>query len=254
MPGYYVHLASSNPLARKSRSFVCGVEAPDLLKTYFKSYGLVGAKKKYDAIKTNEMPDFSSFRCRLQQEEQNGIPEGMHYGWSSSPDIFCYWNSLTLEQKKNPFYIGYLWHLLTDLLLYTYLDIDAKFVEFNAKHSNDKNLQFLVEQEVKKLHTDWDITNAKIRDTYGDVLIPPEIRELGIVKFINCNRTSYVDWDVMKSIIDYMRSFNPLMENLEEVIPTVMRALPDSKACITQNELDEKLTLSRTLHIKKKNE
>ena len=36
MPGYYVHLAVSNKEVRKDRSFVLGVEIPDLLKKYVK--------------------------------------------------------------------------------------------------------------------------------------------------------------------------------------------------------------------------
>ena len=38
MPGYYIHLASSNEKALKNRSFVLGVEAPDMLKKHVKVY------------------------------------------------------------------------------------------------------------------------------------------------------------------------------------------------------------------------
>lgn len=130
MPGYYVHLAASNKKARKNRSFVIGVETPDLLKKYLVLFGLDGAREKYNSIKTIKMPDFSYFETRVQQTENNINTDGMHYGWSSNPDIMCYWDSLTKNERNNPFYIGYLWHLLTDLFMYKYLDIENKFNRF----------------------------------------------------------------------------------------------------------------------------
>ena len=116
MPGYYVHLASCNKEARKNRSFVCGVEVPDLLKKYYQLYGLEGTKEKYNLIKTPEMPDFKVLSPRVQQQETNLGQDGMHYGWSSNPDYKCFLNNLSDSDKNNPFYRGYLWHLLTDLL------------------------------------------------------------------------------------------------------------------------------------------
>ncbi len=245
MPGYYIHLAASNPLARKNRSFVCGVEVPDLLKNYLKSSGISGAKEKYNVIKTSNMPDFSYFELRIQQKEKSGSNDGLHYGLSSNPDIICFWNSLTDEQKKNPFYIGYLWHLLTDLLMYKCLDIDKKFSEFMSKHTGDENLSKLQKQEVNKLHTDWNKTNAKIREKYPDVILPPEVEELGIVKFINDNQIDYVDWDIIKSLTDYMRLFNPLNEDVNMIIETIINLLPDSKSPDVKDTLSKNLVLSR---------
>ncbi len=121
MPGYYVHLAASNYIARNNRSFVCGLETPDLLKKYYKLYGLAGVREKYKKLKTEDMPDFTYFETRVQQKETMENNNGLHYGLSSRPDVVSYWNSLTNDQKQNPFYIGYLWHLLTDLLMYKYL-------------------------------------------------------------------------------------------------------------------------------------
>lgn len=68
MPGYYVHLATCRPEMRKIISFVHGVEAPDILKKYFKLYGLSGAKEKYNStLKTASMPDFQQFEERIQR-------------------------------------------------------------------------------------------------------------------------------------------------------------------------------------------
>ena len=75
------------------------------------------------------MPDFLYFESRIQQEESNSSRDGMHYGWSSNPDVIYFWN-ITNEENRNPFYIGYLWYLLTDLIMYKYLDIKKNLVIF----------------------------------------------------------------------------------------------------------------------------
>lgn len=244
MPGYYVHLAASNQNARKNRSFVFGVEMPDLLKSYFKLYGLDNTRKKYNSIKTLEMPDFSYFETRVQQQENNLSNSGMHYGWSSSPDIMCYWNSLTKYEKQNPFYIGYLWHLLTDLFMYKYLDIETKFNYFAEQHKYDKNISELMTVEYEKLHSDWDKTNAKIKSIYPDVVLTPEIVELDVVKFINDDHTDYIDWNIIKSITDYMRIINPLEQDISTIIDEIMTLLPKQND-YSAGTLCKKLTLSK---------
>ena len=227
MPGYYVHIAASNQKARQNRSFVYGVEMPDLLKTHLKLYGLEGTKEKYNSIKTKDMPDFSYFESRVQQQENNLNNNGMHYGYSSNPNIMCYWDSLTKNEKQNPFYIGYLWHLLTDLIIYKYLNIENQLSMFVKQHEGDENIKELIEIEKKKLHNDWDKTNAKIKSTYPDVILTPEIIELNIIKFINDNQTYYIDWNIIKTIIDYMRSINPLTQDINRIIDEIMFLLPE---------------------------
>lgn len=245
IPGYYVHLATVNPKVRENRSFIYGVEMPDLLKKYFKTYGLNGAKEKYESIKTNEMPDFSTFKLRIQQTEKSNCRDGLHYGLSSNPDFMYFWNNLNEEQKKNPFYIGYLWHLLTDLLMYTYLDIEAKIDRFTKVHADSENLFELKNLEYKKLHNDWNKTNSKICDMYPDVILPPEIQELGIVKFVNEGQLSYVDWKVIQSLINYMRAFNPLEEDINAIIENFINLLPQVKSDDFKEPLSKKLVLCR---------
>ena len=222
MPGYYVHLAVSNKEVRKDRSFVLGVEIPDLLKKYVKLYGLDGARIKYNSIKTTKMPEFSYFESRVQQQENNLSNNGMHYGWSSNPDIMCYWNSLGKCEKQNPFYIGYLWHLLTDLFMYKYLDIEGKLNHFAEQHKADKNISELIKLEHKKLHNDWDKINAKIITIYPDVVLTSEVLELDLVKFINDDELTYVDWNIIKAITDYMRTINPLNQEIDKIIDEIM--------------------------------
>lgn len=241
MPGYYIHLATINPLTRRNKSFVYGVEMPDILKNYLRNYGLTGAKAKYNSLKTKVMPDFSYFELRVQEKEINGQNFGLHYGVSSNPNINNFWYNLTSEQKQNPFFKGYLWHLLTDLLMYKYLEIERKTAYFISQNKDVKNLEELKKQEKDKLHADWDKTNAKILKDYPDVTIPLEISELKIIKFINDNQINYVDWEIVKSLIDYLRLFNPLKEDIDIIIEKIINLLPNP------NTLDIKDTLSRKL-------
>ena len=152
-----MHFASCNPKCLKNRSFVCGVETPDLLKKYYSLYGINGAKEKYNEIKQIDMPSFDVFKERIVQKENKDSSVGMHYGTSSNPNISLFWNSLSMEEKNNPFYIGYLWHLLTDLYMYKNLDIKNKL--------SKKGISF----DLNTLHRDWDKTNSKIRDAYNNV-------------------------------------------------------------------------------------
>lgn len=228
MPGYYVHLASCNPSALKNKSFVRGIELPDLLKKYYESYGIEGTRAKYNNLKTNEMPDFSYFESRIKQAESKNNNGGLHYGLSSNPDCFLFWNSLTFEQKKNPFYIGYLWHLLTDFLFYKCLDIESKF-EDNLKKYLNINYSEFEKDEIKKLHEDWDKINYMICKEYPDVELPEEILELGIVKFINHSKFNYVDYDTIKFLLNYLRKYNPISQSVDDIIIDIMNSFPNLK-------------------------
>lgn len=220
MPGYYIHLASSSEESRKNRSFVYGLEAPDLLKKYYKDNGLEWTKEKYKQIKTPDMPDFSCFEARIQEKESILNNAGMHYGVSSNPDISHFWNTLSVIEKQNPFYIGYLWHLLTDLMIYKYLNIEEKLN--NSATNNEKNTNL---EELQKLHSDWDKINTKVRTTYRDVILTPEVIELNVVKFISDTHTYYVDWNIIKSVTDYLRTYNPLIQNIDIIIENIMNMI-----------------------------
>ena len=206
-----MHFASCNPKCLKNRSFVCGVETPDLLKKYYSLYGINGAKEKYNEIKQIDMPSFDVFKERIVQKENKDSSVGMHYGTSSNPNISLFWNSLSMEEKKNPFYIGYLWHLLTDLYMYKNLDIKNKL--------SKKGISF----DLNTLHRDWDKTNSKIRDAYNNVKLPKEIKDLNIVGFIDNEDTNYIKWDELKKLIDNLRKYNPLENNIDDIIKTLTK-------------------------------
>ncbi len=245
MPGYYAHLATVNPVVSKNRSFIYGVEMPDLLKKSYKLAGLIYAEEKYPLLPIQDMRFFSFFEERVQQDaDDKDSTNGLHYGWSSSPDIYLFWNSLSSNQKNNSFFIGYLWHLLGDKLVYSWLDIEGKFNSFLEQHKNDPNLSTLMELEYKKLHNDWDKLNALIRDRYPDVILTPEVIELDFVKYDYDSHMDYVDWNIVKKIIDYMRSINPLEEDMEIIINEFMSFLPEETDC-SIDTLNKKLKLSR---------
>ena len=93
------------------------------------------------------------------------------------------------------------------------------------KGKSQEEITELKKQEVKKLHDDWNKTNQKIKDTYLDVSITPEVEELGVVQFIEEGPLFYVDWDALKQTIDYLRSFDPLYGNMDAIIAIIMQNL-----------------------------
>lgn len=224
MPGYYLHFAACNKETLKNRTFVLGVEAPDILKKHVKFYGGIReANIKYDSIRTSEMPQYSELQERIMQKETAYNNDGLHYGLSSNPDVKAFWSSLSEEQKKNPFYRGYVWHLLTDAIMYKRLKIDEKFQNVLKKNQDDNlNIEEIKKIEVKKLHADWDKTNAKVRDTYPNISLTDEVKELGVVKFIDEGNLDYVDWPTLKEIIDYLRTFDPIKGDMEKMIEDVL--------------------------------
>lgn len=76
-------------------------------------------ERKIFILRTSEMPDYNKLLPRIQQKETASNNEGLHYGLSSNPDIKTCWKSLSEAQKANPFYRGYVWHLLTDAICCT---------------------------------------------------------------------------------------------------------------------------------------
>lgn len=225
MPGYYLHLASCGGHSLENRSFVLGVEAPDILKKHVKVYGGIdAAHAKYNELRTDQMPEYSELQPRIQQKEKANSNDGLHYGISSQPNVKACWHALSETQKMNPFYKGYVWHLLTDAIMYRRLDIEAKFQKVLEENQSCKNIEAFMNEEVKKLHADWDKTNALVRDTYPEVLLTDEVKELGVVQFVNEGDLTYIDWPLIKATIDYLRTFDPLNNNMESIIEKVLNS------------------------------
>ena len=226
MPSYYLHLAACGGQTLKNRSFVLGVEAPDILKKHVKFCGGIdGAHAKYDSLRTSEMPMYSELQPRILQKETANSNEGLHYGLSSQPDVKACWAGYSDAQKANPFYRGYVWHLLTDAIMYGRLDIDAKFQKVLNENKDYPDMDSFRKGEVKKLHSDWDKTNSHVRDTYPEVILPDEVKELGVVQFISEGELVYVDWPLLKETIDYLRTFDPLNCDMDAIIKTVLSSI-----------------------------
>ena len=226
MPGYYLHFAACGGDSLKNRSFVLGVEAPDILKKHVKVCGgIEAAHAKYDSLRANEMPEYSELQSRILQKERADSNEGLHYGLSSKPDIMACWSGLSEKQKTNPFYRGYVWHLLTDAIMYGRLNIDAKFMKVLQENEGNPNLEEVKMQERRKLHADWDKTNALVRDTYPEITLPEEVQELGVVQFIEKGDLVYVDWHILKDTIEYLRTFDPLYGNMNSIIKDVLGSI-----------------------------
>ncbi len=225
MPGYYLHLAACGGQSLQNRSFVLGVEAPDILKKHVMFCGgIEEAHAKYDSLRTNEMPEYSELLPRIKQKETASSNEGLHYGVSSHPDVKACWSSYPEIHKTNPFYRGYVWHLLTDAIIYKRLDIDTKFQKVLVENPGHLELEALKKCEVEKLHADWNKINARVREAYPNVILPDEIKELGLVQFITEGELVYVDWLLLKETIDFLRNFDPLYDDMDAIIETVLNS------------------------------
>lgn len=223
MPGYYIHLAACGGHSLENRSFVLGVEAPDMLKKHVKIYGGIdAARAKYNELRTDEMPEYIELQPRIQQDETANSNDGLHYGCSSRPGVKACWQGLSKEQKANPFYRGYVWHLLTDTIMYRRLNIEVKFVNVLKKNKDCQDLEAFWNSELEKLHMDWNKINAFVRDSYPEVSLTDEIKELGVVQFITDGELFYVEWSLIKETIDYLRTFDPLNGDMEMIIESVL--------------------------------
>ena len=217
MPGYLVHYATVKPELLVNRSFMLGVEAPDILKKHLKIYGIDGARCKYNWIKTSIMPNYARFEKRILESETISSTTGLHYGTSSNPNVWLCWNELLEEEKNNLFFRGYIWHLLTDYIIYKRLEITKKFTESLIQFKDAPNLEELQKKAKNKLHTDWDKTNSKVKATYPEVVLPEEVIELDVVKYVDSGELTYVDWLVLKSTIDFLRTFDPVNATSSEM-------------------------------------
>lgn len=223
MPGYFLHFAACGGQSLENRTFVLGVEAPDILKKHVKVFGTDGARAKYEAMRTSDTPEYSELEVRIHQKESSGSTKGLHYGVSSSPNVREFWNSLSDYQKNNPFYRGYAWHLLTDAITYGRLNIDEKFNRFIEANKDSPNIEELKMNEIKKLHDDWDKLNARVRDTYPGLFITEEVKGLGVIKFITKGDLVYVDWNLLRNTIDYLRTFDPIKGDMDVIIENILK-------------------------------
>ena len=214
MPGYLIHFASCYPGSLSSQSFRIGVEAPDLLKTYYKRFGLNGARKKWETLRISGIPSFERFEKRVQQPPLKGSSDGLHFGKSSSPDLNAFWNSLSMPEQYSPFWRGYLWHLVTDKVFYKKLNIESLFKKKMAEAHGKNSL----EHARAELHKDWDRTNSIVLARFPHLCIPLEIQELNVINFIEDRNFCYVSELILIDTIEYLRKFDPLSDGIWHTI------------------------------------
>ena len=207
MPGYLIHLAACPKSESNNREYIWGIEAPDILKKWYKLWGIDGCREKYNSIKTSGMPDFSRLEGRIHEKEQVGTSSGLHFGVSSSPDLLAFWNWLDHKEIAMPFWHGYSFHLLTDAIVYSRLKIEEQFqrnLAIAKKNNPQIDSKAFMAAETSQLHADWDRINAIIRDRYG-VSPTPEVEELGVVKYCSEGQLKYVEPEIIIATIDFLR-------------------------------------------------
>lgn len=216
MPGYLLHLAACKPDLLENESFRKGVEAPDLLKKWVAKFGLDEARKKYASWKEIDMPSFSFFEERaLAKDDDQAM--GLHYGYSSNPDLVAFLDMLPKGDEKNPFWRGYFWHLVTDKIMYTWLNIGKTYKRKIQRLMKEGYSEDVEKNEKKRLHDDWDRINKLVLEEFN-VSLPPEIEELNIVKFINDGQPlTYIKWEEVKQIIKVLRTMQSLTRDLNNV-------------------------------------
>ena len=217
MPGYLLHLAACKPALLENESFRKGVEAPDLLKKWVSKLGFNEGRRKYSSWKEPDMPPSYCFFEERALAKDDDQKKGLHYGYSSDPDLTAFLDTLSKDDQDNPFWRGYFWHLVTDKIMYSWLNVGESYKQgllnlMNAGHARED----VEKTEKKKLHDDWDRTNELVREKFNiSMPLPPEIEELNIVKFINDGQPlTYISWDKVELAIELLRAMNPLKEEM----------------------------------------
>ena len=91
-----------------------------------------------------------------------------------------------------------------------------EIAEIKLPDLNAYTVEEAMKIETKKLHDDWDRTNQKIHLEYPEIILPPEIDELGVVKFVDDGKPlTYVDWEVINKSIKFLRLFDPILNDLK---------------------------------------
>lgn len=225
MHSYAVYLAACSPAVLDNRSFVTGCLLPNLLKAKYKSDGFEAARDFYLSCQTEDMPNFEeAFASRVRQKERFSHTSGMHFGRETFPHVNVFWGELDPSEKNNPFWKGYLWHLITDAIVNFRLGIEEKLKkcldnQFVLTSSSYEVLQL----QTRLLSEDWNKVDCKLR------LLFPYIEEVPVAKDLNLFQTSsierelmFLDWDVMENTLTYLRSFNPFAGHVGGMIEEIM--------------------------------
>ena len=198
MPGYKVHDATGDPEKMGNLSYRKGLNAPD----YFKG-GYIRTHKDYinyfEGCEFNEIISYDEFS---EISKNPHLMDNPHE--TRNPSIIRFVN-LPYVDLQNPFWQGYLVHLVGDKMFYG----SEKYMNFTKFEADIANIQ-KKEEAFRLLHNDWDVTNAIVEEEFHIPLLP-EIEDLGIVGYMRGD-TAYIN---ANSIIDFIREVRKITKNMD---------------------------------------
>ena len=159
------------------------------------------------------------------QKERLGSSFGMHFGKKLCPNVKAFWNWVPDSQKANPFWRGYLWHLISDRVINPRLNINQKIKTLSeTKKISQKELGTFMQEEVTPiLEKDLHKVNILLSDAYSDVQMTPEVEELGITLHAYPDmELSFIDWNVFIQSVGWLRSYDPLAPNIDDTIEEIL--------------------------------
>ena len=206
MPGYLIHLASSNEELRKNSLSFKGLVAPDLWKKE------TPTEEEYREFFAGETFPPSYEQVLLLCDAAHG---GTHFGSKFSDTNHADLNKIVelFSNKKlnsiNPFFTGYFQHLLVDKLFYKDTSICDQ-EQFDADFSTDKDTA------MNTLHIDWDKINQSIVTAYPEIRssvpkLPAKARSR--IGFVN-GKPVYINPVSLRAFIEKMQKFKTLDEIL----------------------------------------
>ncbi len=203
MPGYFAHIACASVALRSSRLAFKGLIAPDVWKLAPPTEEAYHAffRDCRECPEGHEVPAYEDILL-LCSERHSGTHFGEKAGVTNHTNLALFGELFTSGRldATNPFYIGYLHHLRTDIDFYA--DSTACDHEtFNRDKAQDKKWA------MDTLHADWDKTNRFICEWYPEVpdtvsLLPPSAQR--IIRFVD-GAPHYIKPDGMHVFIERMR-------------------------------------------------
>lgn len=252
MPGAKVHDATGTKEKMTSILYRLGLNAPDDLKGLSKYYGdnpqqLVDRYSQYQlsdeekrmlptAKQLNFLRNITHLTPPIFKEKNGKKTIVQHTDRAELAEILqgkgSKFGDLSFMDLNNPFWQGYVTHLVGDRIVYGTDDcVDmTKFVE------DSKNPSIGPEEARTRLHADWDCINQILEDEFGiDIL--PHIEEKGIVKYID-DVPTYVNRDALIDAIDTVRGITSEMD-MKSIVEKVDAYFAKLKPKANENELSK---------------
>ena len=248
MPGAKVHDATGTKEKMGNILYRIGLNAPDDLKGLPKYYGndiqqLINQYISQYKLSNEEIielptveqletlknithlapPTFSKKngeRIMVQHTDRAELKEIIRGRCSKFGD-------LSFIDLNNPFWQGYVTHLVGDRIIYG----SSNCVNMKKFFEDSKNPNIGPENARERLHRDWDCVNQIIEDKFG-IKILPHIEAKGVVKYIE-DIPTYVNVDELLKAIEIIRDITSEME-----INTIIKKVDDYFAKL-QLDIDE---------------